>query len=474
MTKGKSKREPPPPPPLPDEWPHCHTYLPRKGRFCCQRRADESDHCVNHQTPQAEKRRRVPCPIDGSHSIFADQVDRHRLVCPAARRQRSQEEQPYYSRSINTGGSGQLESASNKCNRDFAWAKDLAIGVLKVHQRLFTGVEIQSVADLSLEEIHAALPTIDCSSNELSAGLESAVQAYHIRSGGSRHLHQQASMIGHLRRLGLKGESTIVEVGAGRGMTGLVTAGVTAMAMSKPRLVLIERGGSRSKADTVLRKAAEMKVDAQYMDLSGLDWARLKCDLAHVDMTKVVTGPRVVAIAKHCCGAGTDLALKSLEPIKSRVAVCMMATCCHGVCCWDDYVGRDYLVEAMKKEGISFGREDFDLLKRWTSGTVRQPGSIDRGSSVGSEPLPDDEDDHANDDGAGGNEDYVGISSVAQSLRLKCGPQGLGRACQRLIDYGRREYLRDTLFSASEQPPELLYYVPADVTPQNAMLLASK
>jgi hypothetical protein len=94
---------------------------------------------------------------------------------------------------------------------------------------------------------------------------------------------------------------------------------------------------------------------------------------------------------------------------------------------------------------------------------------------------------------------------------LPCGVQGLGRACQRLIDYGRCEYLNHVIFSKDSGPPEkdhnqidyddnnnndndnddvnntrnskrdhntnparLCVYVPPDVTPQNAILIARR
>ena len=45
---------------------------------------------------------------------------------------------------------------------------------------------------------------------------------------------------------------------------------------------------------------------------------------------------------------------------------------------------------------------------------------------------------------------------------LKCGINGLGRACQRLIDYGRREFLRDRIFSGNEGFANLCHYVSPD------------
>jgi hypothetical protein len=72
--------------------------------------------------------------------------------------------------------------------------------------------------------------------------------------------------------------------------------------------------------------------------------------------------------------------------------------------------------------------------------------------------------------------DGVGVVDVVSApTQMQC--TGLGRACQRLIDYGRREYLRKVLFADTPDQPgnaELLYYVPADVTPQNAALVAHR
>jgi hypothetical protein len=77
--------------------------------------------------------------------------------------------------------------------------------------------------------------------------------------------------------------------------------------------------------------------------------------------------------------------------------------------------------------------------------------------------------------GVGGAEthDVVGISAIVRSLKLTCGVQGLGRACQRLIDHGRSEYLRNRIFVDQESASiDLCHYVPPEVTPQNAALIA--
>ena len=79
---------------------------------------------------------------------------------------------------------------------------------------------------------------------------------------------------------------------------------------------------------------------------------------------------------------------------------------------------------------------------------------------------------------------YCNVMNVVKELGLSCGGNGLGRACQRIIDYGRCDYMRSNLFGvppASDAAPEdklfdvkVLHYVPRKVTPQNAILLACK
>ena len=166
-----------------------------------------------------------------------------------------------------------------------------------------------------------------------------------------------------------------------------------------------------------------------------------------------------------------------MEPVKGRVSTCILATCCHGVCIWDDYVGRDYLCSVMDNSDtpghdITFGLAEFDTLRRWSEGTVRV-SKVAEDSTEGAalddanHPIKRRKDDTADPRTAN-------ISDVVDSLNLQCGPQGLGRACQRMIDYGRLCYIRKILFPDGTSPGELLYYVPDSVTPQNAALIASR
>jgi tRNA:m4X modification enzyme len=606
----------------PEGWSRCHAYLERKLRFCRQEvlpslAAAGHYYCGNHlhlvppppppqqqqQQQQQEdndpsiyhqKRKRIPCPVDPTHHIFEDMLEKHVGKCPKTVAQKRQEEQHFYCRRCNCGGHGQLnedvaESTSLADDEEVDWAKRVAIRVLQVHQRLFQGTTLSAedvASQLTARDIAEALPLCDLSQAELDAGLATAVADYRIKSGGQRHLHQQASLVGHLRRIGALealtpsdtkrkddvdtherdtgedeafskqcpkvrgqdvGESekpwrTVLEMGAGRGMTGLVVAGVSANVAVSTHLTMVERGCSRSRAEKFLRKVKEFSdsfpSNTNYLTLSAVRWDRIQCDLANVDMKAILAKTKesdttndeshdrvptaeqslahvdkkgvvaqtkesattndeshsrvptvkqskrreLVVVAKHLCGVGTDLALKSLEPIKDNVTACIIATCCHGVCFWKDYVGRDYLAAAMVHEGSSlssFGAAEFELLRLWSSGTVKDAARD--GSQSGADNNADSE--HANPregSRSGDTGRALNVTRVVEALNLRCGAQGLGRACQRLIDYGRREYLRKVIFfddetnQSSANNVQLLYYVPDSVTPQNAALIAHR
>jgi tRNA:m4X modification enzyme len=516
-------------PPLPKEWARCHAYIDNKRRYCRQHPiefedAPATDHkadtgrpryCGNHQHLLANrKRKRIPCPADASHSVYEDCVAKHLSVCPMLKKQRGQEKQSFYRKNINSGGYGPLGEIEEIATSQIRSKLDhemsqFAESVLRLHQKLFAGDNIQDPSVLSAEDIHQAIPTEDLSSAEFDAGLAQAVSDYRIKSGGQKHLHQQASLVGHLRRIGALpslskgsrhtdkiksvGKHLILEVGAGRGMTGLVAAGVSVVHGDPTDLIMIERAGSRGKADTVLRNAPicvkQTTSDAPpYLDLKGpLSWSRVQCDLSHLSLSSILLNAdleendRVTVLAKHLCGAGTDLALKALEPVKTSISSCILATCCHGVCNWQDYVGRKFLVDAFQKNCPSqpFGAFEFELLRRWSTGTVKTGAAENR---LGENRI-EIADSSLQEHGLGTvlvENASANISRIVEASRLRCGAQGLGRACQRLIDYGRQEYLRRVLFPSAKHANgsvettniDMLHYVAPGVTPQNAALVA--
>jgi tRNA:m4X modification enzyme len=532
---------------IPEGWTRCHAYIPRKCRFCRQMPLPTSQFCGNHQPQSSQstkenendgRRKRVRCPLDPTHDIYEDQLEIHVSKCPKRKAEREQENFPYFRRNCNCGGHGErLAKRVDYQKPNIPFAIQLAKSVLVTHQKLFQGScnPTDSISNLTSDEIIGAIPLEDMSQGELHS-LSKAVSHYRIRSGGDKHLYQQASLIGHLRRLrafddhtnnnhvndlqrtqrqsaeeemcrGTNNSTHILELGAGRTISGLVIAGVAAKNSDDITLTMVERGTARGRADKILRKVKAFPSefpDQSYMHLSNVrHWNRVRCDLAHVDMSSLfIVQPssragdngvlskrkptkKLIVLAKHLCGVGTDLALKALEPIRHEISVCIMSTCCHGICLWSDYVGRDWLKERMVQEGgmPSFGELEVDLLRFWSGATVKDDVTmLSQKSAAASDRLEENEHSHQQqlsvDQRASILKELfsdVTAPKVAEAMNLQCGAQGLGRACQRLIDYGRQEYMRRVLFAdTSPSNVRLLYYVPTSVSPQNAMLVANR
>lgn len=133
------------------------------------------------------------------------------------------------------------------------------------------------------------------------------------------------------------------------------------------------------------------------------------------------------------------------------------------------------------KEGDAtrFGKTEFDLMKRWACGTVMKrtsgKGEGDSSSQKGSE-SKDEQGEHVTGLPANYEMDKCNISRIVTAANLQCGPNGFGRVCQRLIDYGRCEYMKKELFPTETVPEgkravvEMCHYTGDDITPQNAML----
>lgn len=496
-----------------------------------------------------KKGKRIPCPIDPSHEVYESRLEKHLKICPAATRKQDDTALPYYQENINCGGYGHLEgdngnsagpptkrTRSNDTNDDAGtttssdqkdravWAREMALQVLNAYDTLFLGDKytntpeltperIQHLLALTFDDLLSGIPTEDLADAEFNAGLQSTVSAQKIRTGGPKHLRQIGSLVGHLRQQqllpsmsGKTGDErrehidTVLEMGAGRGMTGLVAAGVLSASKDEAKLIMVERAGTRGKADTIIRRAIEAKKkrgdndgseNNKYLDLTNVQMTRIKCDLAHVHLPTALEsvnkdGPHpsqqnIVVVAKHLCGAGTDLALKSLQPISHRVAGCVFATCCHGVCNWTHYVGRDYLLELFANgNGEAFGEREFNLMKKWGAGSsVESTSSTGAASSDVADDKEDEEEKHNTCDAEQDPSDYPEkLSSVVGDLGLACGTKGVGRACQRIIDYGRVEFMKHILFkegkgSRVERVTTMKHYIDPDVTPQNALLCST-
>ena len=96
-------------------------------------------------------------------------------------------------------------------------------------------------------------------------------------------------------------------------------------------------------------------------------------DIKDLDLSQVeaVKGG-YVGVAKHLCGAATDMALRCMVHEKRKsgeVSRCdlrgmAIALCCHHRCTWNELVGSEFMLQ------LGFSPEDFHLLSRMTSWAV--------------------------------------------------------------------------------------------------------
>ena len=329
-----------------------------------------------------------------------------------------------------------------------------------------------------------------------------------------KHLQQQSSILGHMRDRGLLGKSddqkvqsirrrTYVEFGAGKGMLSL---GVDAEDPGAD-LLLVERDSSstRTNADRVLRKrTGHGRFERLRIDIRDLDLAQYNPCCAEAKMTPS-TDPQatavrvgatanfrepVVGISKHLCGVATDLTLRCLanyqrqfrrqqtadtdsdaDSIRCLPCNCQpgvngiaIALCCHGLCEWQDYVGREFWINELQ-----FSSEDFERVKRfssWATGARRKAADEVAAAvpRVGDADVP-----------ALGvaSADPVDDAGASDRLLEAWEMVEFGRQCKRLIDAGRLHYVRRELPHLAAGA-SLVTYCDEEITPENCLIIAAE
>ncbi|CAM9650899.1 unnamed protein product [Ectocarpus sp. 4 AP-2014] len=392
-------------------WDRCLYRVPGKGRYCAQHRSKHSaSFCGTHMGETAEKGKRVPCPVDPNHTVFEQQLSSHVKICNLALQQARMVAQPYFSEGINSGppllpGEGDEEKHKEKEEKDRgdvavvaavaaaaalddAFVVDLLSRVEAAHRHLVGEILTEVMDPPEVQALHRAR-------SEDGMG---------FRKG--RHVLQQASLVGHLflftaflatcRGLvgptgaggdsghGENGPSVLhVEMGAGKGTLGQSIA----TAFPGSDVTMVERSSVRRKAENRLEGVStRARIDIRDLDMGGLP-----------SLTADGDDRPVVAVAKHLCGVATDLALRrdgamlTLPPRResrdadddgyvgngdptaapaaatTRVGGVAIATCCHHVCNWRDYVGRDFLMQQ------GFSARDFEAMRRISAWISLEP-----------------------------------------------------------------------------------------------------
>lgn len=491
----------------------CHFFLTRKSRYCNIKAIEGGRWCGNHlpedeqqqaqPTQQAQQsegkgskkkkkaKTRVPCPVDPSHTIYAHNLKGHVRVCTRRKENEQVAAQPFFRQDANSGAPSPETATTSSRNSSGSGKGPVAVVVDL--PSLFASA--QALAEACRARLFPS-PAVDAvqqlAEGPAAEGIMAQIEANGWAHAQGRHVVQQASIVSHLHRRGLlDGETTAVELGAGRGSLGLAVK----LAFPLAALVMVERSGVKFKSDKWLRKM-ETEGNANANASGNADAAsasssfrRLRMDLRHlyIQGLDLPAEGRLAFVGKHVCGVATDLSLRAVAiflrersagasvssssspPPPPAVGV-GIACCCYHVCRWDDYVGKE-----VWEEEFGWGRAEFEVVQRcacWVSscyGEMNNSGGSSstkkEGASGEDQPPQQQHGDEAPEhtlpeEGAGG---YGRGLSTEEKLAI-------GTACKRLVDYGRLEFLRRACGVGVEG--EIVTYCEPSVSPENTCILA--
>eukprot|EP00929_Paragymnodinium_shiwhaense_P041071 TRINITY_DN21362_c0_g1_i2.p1 TRINITY_DN21362_c0_g1~~TRINITY_DN21362_c0_g1_i2.p1 ORF type:complete len:578 (+),score=97.36 TRINITY_DN21362_c0_g1_i2:109-1842(+) len=307
-------------------------------------------------------------------------------------------------------------------------------------------------------------------------------------ANGKDHVIQQASIAGHLGSadmIPITGNSPSASSGSSKARTGrlgLVEFGagtaqlskLVACASTEPVFLhaLIDRQNVRRAADHSLRSLpmnghgheggeASAPEGSDDEEAHGLASAaghsasplvrRVQCDICDLDLAaaladmlqqpvdsgdecKTLRRLGVIGLGKHLCGAATDLSLRCCATASEQVPFrgIAFALCCHHVCDFGSYVGRQWLLDC----GIT--AKDFDSM-RWFSKLAHSQYT----------------------------QREAGESPATAGARAAAARAELGHLSKRLLDEGRLAWLRQQGWDG-----RLVRFVRRQTSPENALLLA--
>ena len=133
----------------------------------------------------------------------------------------------------------------------------------------------------------------------------------------------------------------------------------------------------------------------------------------------------VVCIGKHVCGLALDLTLrcicKCIDKLLQQATIDIAtASCCHYLCTWDTYVNRPYF------EARGFTKETFKIvcaLSQWATMNPKEKETV-------------------NPDNLNNPNNFNNPNERSRMQKIS-----LGKACKKLLDEGRIEWLKSNGFN---------------------------
>ncbi|XP_037444302.1 tRNA:m(4)X modification enzyme TRM13-like isoform X1 [Triticum dicoccoides] len=449
---GVPAPQPPPPPPG-----RCHFWLPNKRRHCANSPIPSSQYCGNHSPESSsDSRRRVPCPVDPSHTVFEENLEAHVGKCPFRKQADALAGQPYYSKGINSGGgdaggaavtSASKRASVHKLSEEEFWA---LVGKIR---------SAHAAAAVQMRESYIAPDACD----KWMKGQVDRKVPYQ-----EKHVVQQVSIVGNMETFGLlprggaedatkeialKNAPAVVEFGAGRGYLTQMLADCYGI----KNIFLVERRAYKLKADRSLRQNEGVKLERLRIDIEDLN----------LHGVKALSGSQYLAIGKHLCGPATDMTIMCcLHELhnhteekghdKHHLRGLALATCCHHLCQWKHYANKAFL------SGLGIAEEEFHAMTWFSSWAV--DGDHSSQDSLGSEDSSSEV--IRNRGTEKPDPEIVGVDRIIRGIP-GVERSALGFMCKDIIDTGRMLWLRSKGLDA-----DLVSYVQSDISPENHLLMA--
>lgn len=415
-----------------------------EGKKFCGEHADNGEET---------NKRRIPCPLDPKHTVYEDQLKKHIKKCNS----REKPQPVFYVQNINSG------------------SLDIDTCEEQVSLSSMSKEELQKLTETLLRVTSGLDPPLP-DRKLCHSALQEALNDPTNGDTASKHLKQQASILGHLDRLGLLGKShCFVEFGAGRGKLSH-WVNIAIENVENVHFLLVERATTRFKVDGKQKNST---------------FERLHIDIQHLSLDRVPSLVQkqlpVIGIGKHLCGAGTDLGLRCLVQnysnlVKEPQYKCLkvdpgelednaedkaintcpvkgivIALCCHHRCDWHQYVGRDFF------QKLGLGQREFGVFQRmssWATCGSRTAGQI----LIENEKREPEETEEHDLDLKNTDCSLEGVQGLALTVEER---ENLGRLCKLLIDHGRLDYLNSMGYTAC-----LEYYTEPEVSLENVLLIA--
>ena len=499
----------------------CDFWLAKKNRRCGMLARAGETRCGNHREHGPE---RVAC-AHCKTNVSALGLEKHVRRCPALAHAAARARAPYFVRDVNAGDASAASLAAEVASRpprgDALRAFAARVRAACANEGVRPGMPFADPKDnercrLATRARRDARRLAETRGGAVPPPLE------------PRHAAQHASIAAHMADAGLirdgsddededarptsaaektadaktgncqKRKPLYAELGAGRGYLSHFLLD----AYGPLDLMLVEREAVRFKAERSMGAEADKRREAQTRDerrparketeketkdadvdvdaraerdaetvrvrRAGAFVERLRIDIKDLNFSGVAAarGRDVVFVAKHLCGAATDLAMRcALADEKeasreeknggvrngARALGACVATCCHHRCEWGSYVNRAFM------EAHGFGAREFGWLARISSWAVD-------GSHAGApkktrkrrerSPADDADDDGAPRDGAD------------VSAREK---HELGGMAKTFLDVGRLRFLESLGFEGAVRG-----YCASELSPENRLLVVKK